>query len=523
MFAVFCARRVDKGCVLSALQSPSVSSSTAAPVSAPRLIWLLLSLMMAMVLAALDQSIVATALPRIAREMNSVDGMSWVVTLFMLTSTISAPLYGKLSDLYGQRRLFLISIGVFVGASALCGLATNMSQLIAFRGLQGLGAGGLMTLSQIVIGRAVAPAQRGRYQGLFSAAFAVSAAAGPLLGGFITAHFSWRWVFYINVPLGLVATVGLMYSLPAWQRQDRAPIDYLGAVLLCVATSALLLLTHASALAQQLGSQAMLWLGLIAVIGFVWLYRVERRTEEPIIDPALFANRRYSVAVAAMAAMAFAMMGSLVFMPLYFQAVLHQSPTESGVMTLPQVGMMLVSSFVGGAISTRRQNFEQLLLAGVVLECLGLTLLLVGAHWGLGAGYFFAVMGVLGMGMGVGMPNATVLVQNSVTAQVMGAATASLAFCRSLGGALGVAAAGGIMGWTLNHELAHLPAAFAHINLLEGLGEVEGSPQDLAQLTELYRAAIQASLSAGGAVMFVAVLLVVSLLRASARIKPGSA
>jgi MFS family permease len=309
--------------------------SVPAPVStaSPRLIWLLLSLMVAMVLAALDQSIVATALPVIAGELNGVEAMSWVVTLFMLTSTISAPLYGKLSDLYGQRPLFMVCIVVFVGASALCGLASSMTELILFRGLQGLGAGGLMTLSQ--------------------------------------------------------------------------------------------------------------------------------------------------------------------------------------------VAMMLLSSFVGGSISARRQNFQTLLAIGVGLECLGLSLLLLWAHLGMGAGYFFVTMGILGMGMGIGMPNATVIVQNSVPSRMMGAATASMAFCRSLGGALGVAAAGGIMSYTLGRELAQLPEAFRHLNLLEGLGEaLAGPPEQIAQLTELYRGAIQASLSAGGLVMFAAFLLVLSLRWAKAPDSP---
>lgn len=486
----------------------------------PRLRWLLLSLMVAMVLAALDQSIVATALPVIAGELNGVEAMSWVVTLFMLTSTISAPLYGKLSDLYGQRPLFMVCIAVFVGASALCGLASSMTELILFRGLQGLGAGGLMTLSQVVIGRAVKPAERGRYQSLFSGAFAVSSAAGPLLGGLITAHFSWRWVFYINVPLGALAMLGLALNLPRWPRQARAAIDYQGALTLCVATSALLLLTHAFSLGDASGLTSAL-LGLVAVIGFGLLYRIERRAAEPIIDPALFANRRYAVAVAATAAMPFAMMGSLVFMPLYFQAVLHQTPTESGIMTLPQVAMMLLSSFVGGSISARRQNFQTLLAIGVGLECLGLSLLLLWAHLGMGAGYFFVTMGILGMGMGIGMPNATVIVQNSVPSRVMGAATASMAFCRSLGGALGVAAAGGIMSYTLGRELAQRPEAFRHLNLLEGLGDaLAGPPEQIAQLTELYRGAIQASLSAGGLVMFVAFVLVLSLRWAKAPHSP---
>ncbi len=488
---------------------PTTDTSAIAASTSPRF-WLLASLLVAMILAALDQSIVATALPVIASEMKGIEGMSWVVTLFMLTSTIGAPLYGKLSDQYGQRPLFLISIGVFVGASLLCGLATSMGQLIAFRGLQGLGAGGLMTLSQVVIGSVVKPSERGRYQGLFSAAFAVSAAAGPLLGGFITTQWSWRWVFLINIPLGALAIAGLMINLPAIKRQAKVKIDYRGAAVLCVATSALLLLTHSFSLAGQVDHWTTWALGVVAVCGFALLYRVEHKAPEPIIDPRLFANRRYSIAVAAMAAMAFAMMGSLVFMPLYYQAVLHQTPTESGIMTLPQVVMMVISSFVGGAISTRRQNHVVLLLVGVGLEAVGLFLLLIFAQHKLGAGHFLFAMGVLGSGMGIGMPNATVIVQNAVPLNVMGAATAGLSFCRSLGAALGVAVAGGIMSFTLRRELAELPAALQGMSLTlpQGLGSAGA---DVAQLTELYRTAISASLLAGGAVMTVAWLLVLSL------------
>jgi len=493
---------------------PHTESAIASTTSSSRPgFWLLASLLVAMVLAALDQSIVATALPVIASEMKGIEGMSWVVTLFMLTSTIGAPLYGKLSDLYGKRPLFLLSIGVFVGASLLCGLANSMGQLIAFRGLQGLGAGGLMTLSQVVIGSVVKPSERGRYQGLFSAAFAVSAAAGPLLGGFITTQFSWRWVFLINIPLGALAIAGLMINLPAIKRRPDVKVDYRGAAVLCVATSALLLLTHSFSQAGQVDPLATWGLGLLAVVGFAVLYKVEHKAPEPIIDPRLFANRRFSVAVAAMAAMAFAMMGSLVFMPLYYQAVLHQTPTESGIMTLPQVVMMVVSSFIGGAISTRRQNHATLLLLGVGLEALGLFLLLIFARHQLGAPYFLLAMGVLGSGMGIGMPNATVIVQNAVDLKVMGAATAGLSFCRSLGAALGVAVAGGIMSYTLRHELAQLPAALQGMSLTlpQGIGSAVQSGTDVAQLTELYRTAISASLLAGGAVMTVAWLLVLWL------------
>jgi EmrB/QacA subfamily drug resistance transporter len=474
---------------------------------------LIVSLMLAMVLAALDQSVLATALPAIASDLHGIESLSWVVTVFMLTSTISAPLYGKLSDLYGQRPLFMLSIAVFVGASVLCGACTSMGQLIAARGLQGLGAGGLMTLSQIVIGRSVKPSERGRYQGVFSAAFAVSSVAGPLLGGFITSNLSWRWIFFINLPLGLVAMAGLLRNVPVLRREAEVSIDYAGAVVLGVATSALLLLTHAYSFSAQGGLWVAVGLGVVAVAGFGVLYRVERAARAPIIDPALFANRRFTVAICAMAAMAFAMMGSLVFMPLYYQAVLHQTPLESGFMTLPQVVMMVISSFVGGAISARRQNFVTLLLVGVALECLGLCLLLAFTSAGLSAPWFFLIMGVLGLGMGVGMPNATVLVQNAVAPAVMGAATAALSFCRSLGGAVGVATAGGIMTYVLSQGAPGLPVSLGNVQLGDPQALARVPAEQLAQVTELYRSAISASLFAGALVMGMAVALVAYLRR----------
>ncbi|WP_232430951.1 MFS transporter [Pseudomonas massiliensis] len=478
---------------------------------------LIASLLLAMFLAALDQSVLATALPAIATDLHGIESLSWVVTAFMLTSTISAPLYGKLSDLYGPRPLFLFAIALIVAASVLCGACTSMGQLIAARGLQGLGAGGLMTLSQIVIGRSVKPSERGRYQGVFSATFAVSSAAGPLLGGFITSNFSWRWIFFINLPLGLLAMLGVARNVPRFSSQAKVAVDYAGAVTLGIATSALLLLTHAPALGFGGGVLPALVLAAVMILGYALLYRIERSAQAPIIDPALFRNRRFTVAICAMAAMAFAMMGSLVFMPLYYQAVLHQTPTESGFMTLPQVAMMVLSSFVGGAIATRRQNFAQLLLVGVALECLALCLLFAFTHAGLGAPWFFLTMGILGLGMGVGMPNATVLVQNAVSPAVMGAATAALSFCRSLGGAVGVAAAGGIMGYVLTQGAGALPISLGSIQIGDPQSLSQVPAAQLAQVTELYRQAINASLLAGALVMGFAVLLVAWLVRSAKR------
>ncbi len=246
-------------------------------------------LILAMILAALDQSIVATALPVIAGELGGLNHLTWVVTAFMLTSTVSAPLYGKLSDMYGRKPFFALSIGIFLVASALCGAARSMNALILFRALQGFGAGGLMTMSQTLVGSIVPMRERGRYQGLFTGAFAVSSVAGPLLGGFITSHASWRWVFYINPPIGALSLALVMMSLPKVERGGEHAVDYAGAVLVCIGTSALLLVFNSASASFMSGMRLPLSC-VLALACFVALFFVERRAREPIIDLKLFGN-----------------------------------------------------------------------------------------------------------------------------------------------------------------------------------------------------------------------------------------
>ncbi|WP_144107063.1 MDR family MFS transporter [Paraburkholderia sp. BCC1886] len=484
--------------------------------SASRRYLIFTGLILAMVLGALDQSIVSTALPVISSDLGGLSRMTWVVTAFMLTSTISAPLYGKLSDMYGRKPFFAASVIVFLVASGLCGAAHSMLQLIVFRGLQGLGAGGLITLSQTVIGSIVSPGERGRYQGLFTGAFAVSSVAGPLLGGFITTHFSWRWIFYVNVPVGLLSLAIVMASLPGLPRGGRHRIDYTGAALVSVGTSALLLMlnTNEHTLARDLPLAVSL--AVLVVLSFGLLYRVEKRAAEPIIDFRLLTIRAYAICVTASGTMAFAMMGSLVFVPLYFQLVLGQTPQQAGLMMLPQVLTMLVSSIVGGQISTRTRRFASLLALGTLLECAGLAALATFAHLGAGVPWFLLTMALLGAGMGIGMPNATVIVQNSVPASAIGAATATMSFVRSLGGSLGVAFSGGIMTFVLGRQLGGMPSGVNVEGLLaQGAGTVaQLSATQRSDLIEAYRSAIGASLIAGGIVMFVGFLLALHLARA---------
>ncbi|GCE78830.1 MDR family MFS transporter [Komagataeibacter oboediens] len=471
-------------------------------------------LIMTMVMGALDQSIVSTALPTIVTDLGGLAHMSWVVTAFMLTSTIATPMYGKLSDMFGRRPLLAFSIGAFLGASLLCGLAQGMWQLIVFRGLQGIGAGGLMTLSQTVIGDMVTPQQRGRYQGLFTGAFAVSSVAGPFLGGVLTSALSWRWVFLVNLPIGLLALGLIMFGLPAGRSEAEPQVDYPGAALLAVATAGFLLLFNSvgTALAWTSPLTVLLLAGSVAFfVLFIWQ---ERRAPEPLISLGLLRIASFSVCVAATGIMSFAMMGSLVFLPLYYQLVLGQTPEVSGLMMLPQVGTMMVSSVVGGYVSSRTQRYTLLLAMGVGIEFSALTLIAFCAHHGAPALFFLLSLGCLGVGMGIGMPNATVIIQNSVPPDMLGIATAMMAFIRSLGGSLGVALSGGVMALTLQGRLYALPEKIDVAAFLEkGMAAVQGlSPAMHLQVREAYKAAISASLSVSSSFMLLAFLMIVGLM-----------
>ncbi|NHN89586.1 DHA2 family efflux MFS transporter permease subunit [Acetobacter conturbans] len=492
-------------------------SSTAEIVSAysptTRLL-VFIGLILTMIMGALDQSIVSTALPTIVSDLGGLAHMSWVVTAFMLTSTIATPLYGKLSDMFGRRPLLAFSIGAFLFASLLCGMAQSMWELILFRGLQGIGAGGLMTLSQTVIGDMVTPQQRGRYQGLFTGAFAVSSVTGPFLGGVLTSALSWRWVFLVNLPVGLFALALIMLSLPAGGAEAKPRIDYWGAALLSVATAGFLLLFNSVGTSLAWTSPLTFLLLGASMAVFLLFIRQERHAPEPLISLGLLRIADFSVCVAATGIMSFAMMGSMIFLPLYYQLVLEETPATSGLMMLPQVGTMMISSVLGGYISSKTQRYELLLVIGVGIEFSALTMIALCAHHGAPALYFLVSLGCLGMGMGIAMPNATVIIQNSVPAHMLGIATAMMSFIRSLGGSLGVALSGGVMALTLQNGLRALPEKIDVSTLLEqGMIAVQRlSPTMHGEVTEAYKGAISASLSVSSSFMFLAFLMIVGLM-----------
>jgi EmrB/QacA subfamily drug resistance transporter len=437
----------------------------------------LAALMMVILLGALDQNIVNTALPRIADALGGLPHLSWVVLAFLLTGTVSTPLYGKLGDIRGRRPVLLVSIGLFLLASALCGAATSMTQLIACRALQGLGAGGLITLAQAAIGDIAGPRGRGRYQGLFTAAIAVGTVAGPVVGGLLTTLLSWRWLFLVNLPIGLVAGFLIHRHLPHVPAKPHR-IDVPGAVLLVAAALPGLVLLSWGGSVIPWRSALAAGLALSAVtLGGAFLLQ-ERRAREPLVDLAMFRSREFAIAVAASTCMTFAMNATMVFMPLYLQTVLALDPTRAGLMMVPQIGAMIVTSVVAGRLSSRTGRVTRYMMLGVACEALALALCALFAWRGAPVPAFLTALGILGFGMGMGMPNTVVVIQNAVPRNRLGVATATMSFLRSFGGLMGVALSGNVMASRLAAE------------------------------TTGYQNAIAASFTVGAAVMGLAVVLV---------------
>lgn len=410
------------------------------------------ALLLGMLLAALDQTIVSTALPTIVSDLGGLEHLSWVVTAYLLASTAATPLWGKLGDQYGRKKLFQIAIVIFLISSALCGMAQNMPQLIGFRALQGLGGGGLMVLSMAIVGDIVPPRDRGRYQGLFGAVFGATSVLGPLLGGLFTEHLSWRWVFYVNLPIGVVALVVIATTLHIPVRSAKHTIDYLGTFLIAAVATCLVLVASLGGTTWAWDSAQIIGLAVLGVVLAVVFVQVERRAAEPVLPLKLFRIRTFTLSAVISFVVGFAMFGAMTYLPTFLQVVQGISPTLSGVHMLPMVIGLLLSSTVSGQIVSRTGRWKVFPVVGTGVTTLGLLLLHQldeNSSTGEMSAYFF----VFGLGLGLVMQVLVLIVQNAVSYEDLGVATSGATFFRSIGASFGVAIFGTIFSSRLGDKL----------------------------------------------------------------------
>ncbi|MDX3568820.1 MDR family MFS transporter [Streptomyces sp. ID05-47C] len=443
------------------------------------------ALLLGMLLAALDQTIVSTALPTIVSDLGGMEHLSWVVTAYLLASTAATPLWGKLGDQYGRKRLFQIAIVIFLIGSALCGMAQNMPQLIGFRALQGLGGGGLMVLSMAIVGDIVPPRERGRYQGLFGAVFGATSVLGPLLGGLFTEHLSWRWVFYVNLPLGAVALAVIAAVLRIPRKSAKHVIDYLGTLLIASVATCLVLVASLGGTTWGWGSPQIIGLAVLGVaLAFVFV-AVERRAAEPVLPLKLFRIRTFTLSAVISFIVGFAMFGAMTYLPTFLQVVQGVSPTLSGVHMLPMVAGLLLASTASGQIVSRTGRWKVFPVTGTAVTAIGLLLLhQLDEHSSTAvmSAFFF----VFGLGLGLVMQVLVLIVQNAVSYEDLGVATSGATFFRSIGASFGVAIFGTVFTNRLGDKLAD---AFRGVDLPSGLtlDALEADPRVIGDLPAALR------------------------------------
>jgi EmrB/QacA subfamily drug resistance transporter len=420
------------------------------------------ALMLVILLASLDQTIVATALPTIVGDLGGLSHLSWVVTAYLLASTITGPLYGKFGDLYGRKKTLQVAIVIFLVGSMLCGISQNMPELIAFRAVQGLGAGGLITTTIAVVGDIIPPRERGRYQGIFGAVFGVSTIIGPLLGGFFVDNLTWRWIFYVNLPIAAVALVVIGAVFHTSTERVEHKIDYLGAGLLASGLSAIVLFTSLGGTTLAWGSPELVALIVVGVALLVAFVFAERRAAEPILPLELFRNRTFSVCAAIGFIIGVALFGSVTYLPIFLQIVKGRSPTSSGLQLTPMMGGLLVTSIVSGRLISRFGRYKPFPVAGTAVMTVGMVLL---AQLDIDSTGLYASLSmlVLGLGLGMVMQVLVLAVQNAVDYRNMGVATSGALLFRQIGGSIGIALFGAIFANQLRGNLASQLPAGVHV------------------------------------------------------------
>ncbi|MEU9554841.1 MDR family MFS transporter [Streptomyces fumanus] len=472
----------------------------------------LLALMIAMMLAMLDNMIIGTAMPTIVGELGGLEHLSWVVTAYTLATAAATPLWGKLGDMYGRKGTFMTSIVLFLIGSALSGMAQDMGQLIGFRAVQGLGAGGLMVGVMAIIGDLIPPRERGKYQGMMAAVMALAMIGGPLVGGTITDHWGWRWSFYINLPLGVVtlALISVVLHLP--KKRAQARIDYLGAALLTIGITAIVLVTTWGGTEYAWTSariMELIGIGVAALVGFVFW---QTKAAEPVVPLHIFRSRNFTLMSLIGFIVGFVMFGATLFLPLYQQSVQGASATNSGLLLLPMLGAMLVTSMVAGRVTTSTGRYKVFPIVGGVLMTVGLYLLSLmdTATSRFTSGLYMAVVG---LGMGCLMQITMLVAQNSVEMKDMGVASSSTTLFRTLGSSFGVA----IMGALFNHRVQDVMAERAGAlgsKVTEQSAQLDAA--SLAKLPAAAREAYQHAVSSGthGAFLLGSAVAVLALVAA---------
>jgi EmrB/QacA subfamily drug resistance transporter len=507
----------------------STASSAAEPAEPPsiresvgsgRLVPIVIGLMLGMLLAALDQTVVGTAMPHVIAELGgSAQEISWVVTTYLLASTVGVPIYGKLSDIYGRRIFFLAGMVIFLLGSALSGTSQNMTQLIIYRGVQGLGAGALIPIAQAIIGDIFPPAERGKWQGLFVAVFGLATIVGPIVGGAITDHWGWRWVFYVNMPVGALALVTAGVTMPNLVLRRQHRIDYLGSAALVAWSVPLLLALTWGGNQYDWGSWQIIGLFAVAAVMLVAFLIIELRAAEPIISPRLLTNRIFSVSVVTMFLLSAGMFGAILYLPYFVQYVMGQTATNSGVVLTPMMLGFMISSIVGGQLLSRTGRYKILALVGFVVAAAGMFLL---SRMGVTAtnGELIRNMIITGLGIGVMISLFTIVVQNAFPFRQLGEVTATLSFFRQMGGTIGLAVLGSIFANIFTSDLqANMPAPLKPFlsasQLAKNIGQTQGGgtgnlqaqfaklgPQGLALYNQLIEA-VKTSFASAVSLLFV--------------------